>query len=177
MTIVLVSTMAAMPSLRVSRTSRAMSEISYPNRIHHCQTCPRSFKRKDQLKRHVRTHTGERTYACDICNSAFARTDDLSRHKKKCLLKTRSRQRRMKPSGAAAPSYSALPAYVPAQDLHPPVAAESSTRMKADDSSPLVLPPTPKQVEDYMSFRTALSVPARQCTLVPEWSSILQYLH
>ncbi|KAJ3114864.1 hypothetical protein HK098_007160 [Nowakowskiella sp. JEL0407] len=48
-----------------------------------CQTCSKSFSRKQDLKRHVVTHIdGFKPYVCDICQMKFTRSDALSRHVK-----------------------------------------------------------------------------------------------
>ncbi|XP_075220344.1 uncharacterized protein LOC142323896 [Lycorma delicatula] len=44
-----------------------------------CPSCPRLF-RKDCLKNHIKTHTGERPHACPECGSRFARSDVLNKH-------------------------------------------------------------------------------------------------
>ncbi|KAK9764252.1 hypothetical protein K7432_008403 [Basidiobolus ranarum] len=45
-----------------------------------CHFCSRSFKRKHDLQRHIRLHTGERPYKCNMCQRSFSRTDALRRH-------------------------------------------------------------------------------------------------
>ncbi|ORY01303.1 hypothetical protein K493DRAFT_312469 [Basidiobolus meristosporus CBS 931.73] len=45
-----------------------------------CPYCSRSFKRKHDLQRHIRLHTGERPYKCNMCQRSFSRTDALRRH-------------------------------------------------------------------------------------------------
>ncbi|KAI8076344.1 STE like transcription factor-domain-containing protein [Halteromyces radiatus] len=45
-------------------------------------SCGRLFRRLEQLKRHLRTHTLHRPHFCQTCGKRFSRSDNLTQHKK-----------------------------------------------------------------------------------------------
>lgn len=48
-----------------------------------CVFCMRRFWSAEDLRRHMRTHTGERPYSCDICCRRFTLKHSMLRHRKK----------------------------------------------------------------------------------------------
>ncbi len=47
---------------------------------HQCRFCTLSFLRLSHLQRHLRTHTGERPFQCNQCDRQFSRSDKLKQH-------------------------------------------------------------------------------------------------
>ncbi|NXT88551.1 ZBT46 protein, partial [Anhinga rufa] len=45
-----------------------------------CPYCSFSAMHQCILKRHMRSHTGERPYPCEICGKKFTRREHMKRH-------------------------------------------------------------------------------------------------
>ncbi|KAI1424578.1 hypothetical protein F5Y12DRAFT_440823 [Xylaria sp. FL1777] len=54
---------------------------SQQDRPYRCDTCPQSFNRNHDLKRHKRIHLAVKPYPCEYCDKAFSRKDALKRHR------------------------------------------------------------------------------------------------
>ncbi|XP_074084433.1 PR domain zinc finger protein 5 isoform X4 [Macrotis lagotis] len=61
-------------------SSSILQEHRKVHEIFECQECNKKFITPNQLKRHMITHSGERTFKCDQCDATFKRKDTLNVH-------------------------------------------------------------------------------------------------
>uniref|UniRef100_A0A336M7T8 CSON010808 protein n=1 Tax=Culicoides sonorensis TaxID=179676 RepID=A0A336M7T8_CULSO len=57
---------------------------------HKCKYCSKSFRSKNALEGHYRSHTGDRPYLCTYCNKGFAEKGNLKQHIKSMHLNERN---------------------------------------------------------------------------------------
>ncbi|KAI4905061.1 hypothetical protein NFI96_016040 [Prochilodus magdalenae] len=69
-------------SAKASSSGRPAKKQLFPPGCspYHCNECGRDFNRMENLKTHLRIHTGERPYACSVCGVRFRHSGALTRH-------------------------------------------------------------------------------------------------
>jgi len=66
----------------VTSTDLKMHKINHHSndKAHKCDQCDKAFAAPAQLKRHMVSHTGEKSFLCEICHKTFAYNHHLNRH-------------------------------------------------------------------------------------------------
>ncbi|KFV38949.1 Zinc finger and BTB domain-containing protein 8A [Tyto alba] len=59
---------------------RELDSDDLPRMRFKCPFCTHTVKRRADLKRHLRCHTGERPYPCEVCGKRFTRLEHLRNH-------------------------------------------------------------------------------------------------
>ncbi|KAG8175753.1 hypothetical protein JTE90_029238 [Oedothorax gibbosus] len=73
-----------LPSTSAPAPPKALSPPATPTFAHVCTNCRKTFTRKDELTRHMKTHAkGSIGLDCKVCDKVFTREDNLARHMKK----------------------------------------------------------------------------------------------
>ncbi|XP_038245272.1 zinc finger protein 436-like isoform X1 [Dermochelys coriacea] len=58
------------------------SSVPKKEKPHKCPECGKSFRRKWDLTKHQRTHSGERPYPCTDCSKSFSHVSNLIKHQR-----------------------------------------------------------------------------------------------
>ncbi|KAG5458536.1 MAG: hypothetical protein BJ554DRAFT_1218 [Olpidium bornovanus] len=98
----------------------ADAPASKPHCCHH-PGCARRFKRREHLRRHLRTHTSEKPFECPVCHKNFSRNDNLTQHIR-IHRGSRSQQRNFEAENddgdpAGSPAATAVAAAVPSSPI------------------------------------------------------------
>ncbi len=78
------------PAMPVIRHKMTVEEIANVYRyspeagttMYGCELCGKENRSKADIKKHMRTHTGERPYKCHVCGRVFTQINNLNRHMK-----------------------------------------------------------------------------------------------
>lgn len=75
--------MLEIPGQSIDDPKMEVVSADYMQRKVYCSLCPKRFWSLQDLRRHMRSHTGERPFECDICQKRFTLKHSMMRHRKK----------------------------------------------------------------------------------------------
>ncbi|XP_062584858.1 ras-responsive element-binding protein 1-like isoform X1 [Saccostrea cucullata] len=75
--------MLEIPGQNADDPKMEVVSADYMQRKVYCSLCPKRFWSLQDLRRHMRSHTGERPFECDICHKRFTLKHSMMRHRKK----------------------------------------------------------------------------------------------
>ena len=74
----------ALPGNLLSGLLQNKEPIKLLNGYSRCPFCPREMKKKDNMIKHIRIHTGEKPHQCCFCSYACSDKSSLIRHSRSC---------------------------------------------------------------------------------------------
>ncbi|XP_039749265.1 putative zinc finger protein 735 [Pararge aegeria] len=67
---------------QLERSASAPQRTASVKSVLPCQVCMKTFDRPSLLKRHMRTHTGEKPHICNVCSKGFSTSSSLNTHRR-----------------------------------------------------------------------------------------------